>query len=186
MEQIGGIILAGGKSSRMGKDKAFISNQGKMLINYSLELVQNFCDPVLISANSSAYDSFNLPIIKDEFTGYGPIAGIYSSLKHAENNWNFVISCDTPLVSEEVVRRLIANLGDYNCVVPTHNGHYEPLVALYNKSSLIKMELSIQNGIFKMKVLMDRLKTKFVDVSDLVGNDPDLFRNINSPKDMDY
>ena len=186
MEQIGGIILAGGKSSRMGKDKVFLSYQGKMLIQHSLDLAQAVCAQVLISANGQGFDRFHLPIVRDEIGGCGPIGGIYSTLKHADLGWNFVLSCDTPFVSREVVERLIMNIADFDCIVPIHGSLKEPLVALYHKKANPKIKKFISKGVFKLKVLVTELNTKLVDVSDLVEKDPKLFQNFNFPDDLNF
>ncbi len=184
MKQIGGIILAGGKSSRMGEDKAFVEYKGSMLIEYSLHLATNFCESIIISANSKVYERLGYPVVADEFEARGPIGGIYSALKKAEFDWNLVISCDTPFVTKNVVETLKQNIGNYDCIVPIHNGRTEPLVAFYNKSALKVIEGSIQRKEYKLKLLIKELHTKFVDVSDLVNENPDVFKNFNSPSDL--
>ena len=184
MNRIGGIILAGGKSSRMGEDKAFVEYKGSMLIEYSLQLTKYFCDFIIISANSNNYKGFGYPVVADEFEACGPVGGIYSALKKAESDWNLLISCDTPFVSKALVERLIQNIGNYDCIVPAYGDWNEPLVALYNKSALNKIKSSILKKEYKLKFLIKNLQTKYVDVSDLVNENPNIFKNFNSPNDL--
>ena len=184
MKRIGGIILAGGKSSRMGQDKAFMKHEGRMLIEYSLHLAKYFCDSIIISANSNMYLRFAYPVVGDEFEACGPVGGIYSALKKAEFDWNLLISCDTPFVTKALVERLIQNIGNYDCIVPAYGDWNEPLVALYNKSALKVIEGSIRGKEYKLKLLIKKLRTKFVNVSDLVNVNPDIFKNFNSPNDL--
>ncbi len=184
MKHLGGIILAGGKSSRMGKDKAFIFFKNKMLIKYSIDLAQTFCGSILISANSGVYSQFGYQVVKDEVMGCGPIGGIYSTLKQSESNWNLVVSCDMPLVSQELVDQLISNTRDYDCIIPLYDRFIEPLVGLYHKSCLGKMESLVQQGIYKMNYLIDQLNCNKVDVTGLLAKNPDLFLNVNTPGDI--
>lgn len=185
MAQIGGIILAGGKSSRMGEDKAFILFRRKMLIEYSLNLVQKFCNPILISANSNEYERFGFPVINDEETGCGPLGGIYSCLQQSDTDWNFVLSVDSPFVESEFIHSLILHIGNFDAVVPFSEKGKEPLIALYHKNSLAVIEKMLKSNNFKMHNLLRTINTKFVDSQFWVEKYPQLFRNLNRPEDFD-
>jgi molybdenum cofactor guanylyltransferase len=184
MIQLSGIILSGGQSSRMGSDKAFIEFQGKKLIEYPINLLQQFCNEIIISANSQEYEKLGFKVIRDDFPGCGPIGGIFSSLKHSSNDWNMVVSCDTPFLSSELISKLLEIISDFQCLVPVHFGKIEPLVALYHKSCLPVLTEKINSGNYKIRLLFESLPTLFIDVSDLTDNNPLLFSNFNSPADM--
>ncbi|NQU87992.1 MAG: molybdenum cofactor guanylyltransferase [Mariniphaga sp.] len=182
MKDITGIILSGGKSLRMGTDKAFLKINGKLLIEHTIDLFNTLFAEILISANSEKYQQFGFEVIKDKIPDCGPLGGIYSSIKHSKNTWNVVISCDTPFVSKGLITRLTKNIGNYDCIAPIHDGIREPLVALYNKSCLPVISENLKAGIYKMHFQLEKLNCKYVDVLDLVQNNPKLFANINSPE----
>ncbi|MCF6240761.1 MAG: molybdenum cofactor guanylyltransferase, partial [Bacteroidales bacterium] len=93
---ITGIILCGGKSKRMGSNKALLQLNGKCIINYVTELLSNFCNEIIISTNSHELAFLKTELVADEFQTIGPIAGIYSALKHSKTEKNIILSCDTP------------------------------------------------------------------------------------------
>jgi molybdenum cofactor guanylyltransferase len=184
MIQLSGIILSGGQSSRMGSDKAFIEFQGKSLIEYPINLLQQFCNEIIISANSQEYQRFGFKLIHDNFPGCGPIGGVFSSLKHSSNDWNLVLGCDTPYISGDVLTRLIGYIDNYNCIISIHYNLKEPLVALYNKNSLSVFLEHIKEKDYSMHSLLKNLNCRYVDVSDVVDNNPLLFSNFNSLADI--
>lgn len=182
--QITGIILAGGKSLRMGSDKAFVQLNKKTLLERAIELIQPFCDLLLISSNNQEHDKFGYEIIPDEIKNCGPIGGIYSCLKHSSNDWNMVLSVDSAFVEPEFVRYLISEIDNSDALVPFHKKGKEPLIALYHKNSLAQIEKMLKSGDFKMHNLLDSLNTKFVDTQNWVENCPQLFLNLNRPEDL--
>jgi molybdopterin-guanine dinucleotide biosynthesis protein A len=179
-----GIILSGGKSSRMGTDKAFIRFREQLLIEYPLKLLTPFCNEILISANTEEYKRFGFEVVYDEFPGCGPIGGIFSSLSHSSSDWNIVVGCDTPYLTGEILTRLCAETGDYDCVVPMHDGQIEPLVALYHKNCLSKFFENINEGQYSLRSVIKKLNCCYVDVADLIEENPLLFSNFNSPADI--
>lgn len=103
-DEITGIILAGGKSSRMGKDKGLCDFKGKALVSYAIETLRPLCGNLMISANyfPEKYAEFDLPVIADEVKNIGPMGGILSCLKQSHTQHNLVLSCDTPFVTTDV------------------------------------------------------------------------------------
>ncbi len=182
--QITGIILAGGKSTRMGIDKTLLQLNGQTLLGRSIELIQPFCDSLLISSNNPAHKKLGLKTIPDEIYDCGPIGGIYSCLKQSETDWNFVISVDSVFVEPEFVHFLISEIEDFDAVVPIHSKGKEPLIALYHKNSLAEIEKMIQYGNFKMHNLLNFLNIKWIDSQNWVDKYPKLFYNINRPEDL--
>ncbi len=183
--QITGIILAGGKSTRMGTDKALLEINGETLLSHAVKLCRSVCTQVLISSNSIDHEIEGIKRIPDEIKECGPMGGIYSCLKHAENKWSFVISVDAAFVTPEFVSFLVSRANNkYDAVVPVHKKGKEPLIALYNKSTLPFFKKNLEAGNYKMHFLLENLKTNFVDSNQWVEQNPHLFHNINSPEDL--
>ncbi len=182
--QITGIILAGGKSKRMGTDKTYIKLNGKTLLERSVELIQPFCKTILISSNNPSHKKNEWKIIPDEILDCGPIGGIYSCLKHPKTDWNFIISVDSVFVEPEFIKFLISEIEDFDAVVPIHTKGKEPLIALYHKNCLVEIEKMIQSKKFKMHNLLNVIETNFVDTQIWVEKYPKLFHNLNRPEDL--
>ncbi|MBN1986365.1 MAG: molybdenum cofactor guanylyltransferase [Prolixibacteraceae bacterium] len=182
--QITGIILAGGKSQRMGTDKALLEVDGQTLLSRAVGFCQLFCNEVLISSNYEAHKVEGIQPIPDETKNCGPMGGIYSCLKHSKNEWNFVLSVDAPFVEVEFVRFLISHAGNFDAVVPFHQKGKEPLVALYHKNAIAAMLQQLSSGEYKMHFLLEKITTRFVDSQSWVEKFPRLFYNLNSPADF--
>lgn len=106
---ITGFVLAGGKSSRMGQDKAFIYYENKFLFVHSVEKIKFFCDKIIISSTNKRFVELGYEILVDKFSNCGPMCGIYSCLLNSSTEKNLFIPCDTPFIPSE----LFADL--YNC-----------------------------------------------------------------------
>lgn len=183
--QITGIILAGGKSTRMGTDKALLKINEETLLSRAVNLCKSVCSQVLISSNSVDHEIEEIKRIPDEIINCGPIGGIYSCLKHAENDWSFVISVDAVFVTTEFVSFLVSRANNkYDTVVPVHGKGKEPLIALYNKSALPFLKKNLKNGIYKMHHLLEIVNTNFVDSQTWIERHPKIFYNINFPGDL--
>jgi len=182
--QITAIILAGGKSRRMGTDKAFLLLNNHTLLDCAIKICQPFCKSILISSNSVEHKKIGYNIIPDEILDCGPMGGILSCLKETETEWNFVISVDSPFVEPELIQFLITEIGEFDAVVPVHSKGKEPLIALYHKNSLVEIEKKIESGNFKMHDLLKTINTKFVDVQELIEKYPKIFHNLNRPEDL--
>jgi len=180
-----GIILAGGKSSRMGTDKGLMDFNGKKLIGYPLALLSSFCSEIIISSNNEAYRQFGYPVIHDDIEDAGPAGGLAAALKASSGEWNIVLSCDVPFVNAEAIQYLISFAGSGLGAVPQHNGFVEPLVALYLKSFCQVLESEIRNGNLQMNRIIDHPYVTFVDFNPLLKKYPRIFENFNSPGDLE-
>lgn len=170
----------------MGRDKALLEIEGISLLERSVKLCENLCDHIIISSNNPEHKSLNYPLIADELDNYGPLGGIYSCLKQSLTSWNFVISVDAIFVTPKFVDFLLGEIGDYDAVVPYTNRGKEPLIALYNTSSLAIMKEKINSGDLKMHNLLGTLNTKFVNAESWESEHPKLFHNINRPEDLNH
>ena len=186
--EITGIVLSGGKSRRMGKEKGLCHFRGKALITFAIDTLKPLCKTLIISANNKIdqYDLLEYPVISDDIPDTGPIGGLYSCLKQSQSAINLVISCDTPFVTTEVYQELLKYIVDYQAVVPVHeDGLLEPITAVYHRSCLPVILQQIEKGEYKMMDLLARLNTKFVYFdTNMSDSKPSLFHNLNSPEDL--
>lgn len=179
LADISGFILAGGKSTRMGTDKALLDFHGKSFLAQMVSIIEPFCDSISICGNNPGYETYGLRVIPDNYSNIGPIAGIYSALFHSTSEWNLVVSVDTPFLDAGLIQRLLTEKGQGDCVIPKHTSGIEPLAGLYRKSAFEQVSRMIQNNNFKLVNLISELNTSFVDCNDLVEQNPRLFANIN-------
>lgn len=183
--QLTGIILSGGKSSRMGQDKGFCELNKKPLITYSIDVLSPICNQILIGANSDNYAKLGYPVIKDEITNIGPIGGIYSCLKSSKTNDNIILSCDMPLVTAELIAYILSERDDYEVIIPVFKGFQEPLCAYYNKSITPGLLEAINANKYKIQDVIKGLKTKFITIEkSLPFYQENLFANMNSEQDL--
>ena len=187
---ITGIILCGGKSSRMQKNKALLKLSDKTVIEIVTEKLKSIFNEVLISANDSKqYDFLNLPVVYDIFIGKGPLAGIHSALKYSSTKKNFIISCDMPLISVEFIKYLINLNSEKSILLPKSNRRIQQLCGIYSKSVVDEIEnifkLSEKDKNIKGSVyeLLERASIEFIDVDELNFYNKNIFLNMNSPED---
>lgn len=182
-----GIILAGGQSSRMGKEKGLIQWKGKTLIENAISILAPLCKNIVISANNDLFDSFGYPVFEDLIPGCGPMGGIFSTLTKSKTPNNLVIPSDTPLVTLEIYQHLISHQGSFDVIVPVdHDSFYQPLCAVYSKSVLPAMEGQINEGILGFTPLLDKVEIKAVNFHSKLGfYNSNTFYNINSPADLE-
>lgn len=179
-----GFILAGGKSNRMGTDKALLEVHSEPLLGRMKKLIYPFCNQVFISGSNPKYSGFDAPLIPDVFSECGPISGLYSCLKFSSSGWNLIVSVDSPFVNEELFSFLISNATDCDCVIPQHESGVEPLIGIYHKKSIPVIEEMIHAGEFKLMNLLTKLNTKYLDCNPLILKYPRLFFNINRLEDF--
>jgi len=160
------IILAGGASSRMGTDKAMLMVEGQPVVKrLAGRLMQNF-EQVIISANDRDRFAFlGLQIVQDELPDHGPLGGIVSGLKASANDVNFIVACDIPEIDMSFVRAIIRKCRDYDAVVPRQSpGQYEPLFAVYRKSSLAGLEAALDSGKNRITDALSSSRVKYIQL----------------------
>ncbi|MCK3682556.1 molybdenum cofactor guanylyltransferase [Maribellus sp. YY47] len=182
--QITAIILTGGKSSRMGTDKALLELDGKTLLSRAVDLCSQFCDEILISSDAEEHRVGSYRLVEDEVKDCGPMGGIYSCLKASSNQWNFVLSVDAPFVTKDFIAFLKGETNNFDAVVPLHDGKKEPLIAFYRKTVLSQIEVKIGEGNYKLHFLLQEVNTNFVESGEWFKKYPELFRNLNYPEDI--
>jgi molybdopterin-guanine dinucleotide biosynthesis protein A len=193
-DDITAFILSGGKSSRMGTNKAFLDIDGKSLIERMLELLDPIFSEVAISSNEpELYNFLGKKIIKDFYPGRGPLAGIHSVLNSTTSQWNFIISCDMPFISKELIVYLTDYKTDSKILLPKADGRIQPLCGIYSKSVLPDVEnlliessnprSSLKGSVYE---LITRIPPEIIDVTGTNFYHSDLFLNINTHEDYTY
>lgn len=185
IESVTGIVLAGGRSSRMGTDKSMIRLNGKHMIEYALEALRPLSSKVVISANSSIYDFTGCEVWEDELSDRAPMIGIYSCLKRSQTEVNILLSCDMPLMNTQMLEYLLENSANYDITVPVHGNHFiEPLCGIYKRSSLNVLNQFIDKGNFRLNECIRSARSHLVSVgAQLPFYSPNLFSNINTHED---
>ncbi|MEZ5198543.1 MAG: molybdenum cofactor guanylyltransferase [Bacteroidales bacterium] len=182
---LNGIVLCGGRSKRMGKEKGLCLLKEKPMITYAIDLCNRFCNSIIIGANNPDYISFGYPVINDEIAGIGPLGGIYTCLKSSPSDDNFILSCDIPLVSLELVQFILSKREKYEVVIPVFNGFLEPLCAYYNRSIVLGLENAIEKKSYKIQDVLKSLNTRYLEIdSSLEFYHEHLFANINSQNEL--
>jgi len=185
-EKVSGIIVAGGRSSRIGVDKALLKVGGSTMIERIITVLQQVAGHVLISAGNGKYSFTGYSHVEDKFADIGPIGGIYSALKASSTPINIVVSCDLPFLSVDLLDYLLKNALENELIIPIHNNFYEPLCAVYNVSLLPVIEQQINEGDYKLINLITKTDSKLLPItSDLPFYKPNVFNNINSIADYE-
>jgi molybdopterin-guanine dinucleotide biosynthesis protein A len=162
-KNITGIILAGGKSTRMGYDKGFISFNGKTFIQYSIDALNPLVDDIIIVSHDHKYDSFNLKRVDDLIENSGPLAGIYTGLYHSKTTNNIVLSCDIPMINQVILKELIQqNTDSIDVTLIESNNKQMPLIALYKKDCMYKCLELLNIGEKRLKTLIQHLNSKTI------------------------
>ncbi len=179
-----GILLAGGKSSRMGKEKGLVAFRGKPLAGYGIELLSLFTDRILISSGHPGYLEFGLEIVPDEVSGRGPAAGLASVLKNSRSPWSLVLACDLPFLTPELIEGLIENANQADVVIPFHDGVMEPLCALYRTKMMVTFEEAVKSGNLAIHKILEKCDVYRYEAGALVEQFPQLFTNFNSMEEI--
>jgi len=154
-KNITGIILAGGKSSRMGTDKGFLQLNNKPFVRYSIAALQPLVSKILIVSDDAKYDTFGLKRITDSTKDAGPVAGIYSGLEASKTEWNLILSCDIPLITSHVLQKLINAVDDASDIIQAEsNGKTMPLIALYKRTVKGQFKRFLEQGERRLRVVV--------------------------------
>jgi molybdopterin-guanine dinucleotide biosynthesis protein A len=180
-------VLAGGRSRRMGCDKAQIELGGRRLIDRTLHILLPLFAEIRIIANDPApFAGCGVDLCPDRFPGCGVLGGIQAALAASEAPRVFCIACDMPFAEPAVILHLAALSAGWDAVVPRTPAGLEPLHAVYGRECLAPLEALIRAGEFKAARLFDRVATRIVQGESLRRLDPELrgFFNLNTPADL--
>jgi molybdenum cofactor guanylyltransferase len=184
--ELTGIVIAGGKSRRMGAEKGLIAFGGKRLIDFPVEILHEVCTRVIISANSHSYDFLHLPVISDRVTGGSPMIGIWSALLASPSEYNLVLSCDMPMIPVALLEHMIASAEGCTAAIAWHQGFAEPLCGIYHRSLAGELEAHIREGKFKLITFLEKIGARHIEVDEkLPFFHPGIFLNVNTPLDVE-
>ena len=180
-------IMAGGKSRRMGRDKAWIELDGRPLIARVAEVLAEVADEVIIVANDDRFATLGLRVVADRFPDGGALGGIATGVGAATHDTVLVAACDMPFLSAALWRVLLGYRYDADVVIPRVGGEYETLHAAYAKACIAPMEHSLAAGRMRIISFFDQVRVHAVDEAELRAVDPLLraLTNVNTPEELD-
>ena len=183
---IAAFVLAGGRSSRMGKDKAFLELGGHTLLSRALELAESLTETVAIVGDTSKFFPLGR-VIDDVYPGQGPLAGIHAALTSSDSALNLMLALDTPFMERDFLRYLVSEASRSRAVVtvPKTKDNWHPLCAVYRREFASHAEEALRRGKNKIDPLFAKVETRVVNQAEMIRmNFPDtMFRNLNTPGD---
>jgi molybdopterin-guanine dinucleotide biosynthesis protein A len=187
--QIAGFILAGGESSRMGRDKALLELDGVALVVRTARLVERVAETPTIVGAPDRLGALGFNVIGDEWPGAGPLGGIATALHASNAPWNLIVACDLPYLTkawlEYLVVRALSSTAD--AVVPMNERGAEPLCAIYNRKCEPEIRAALERGTRKVTDGLDGRRVENIEPAEWKVFDSDglLFKNMNSPADYE-
>lgn len=167
------IILVGGKSRRMGANKAFLTLKGKTFLERQIDILTGIFDNVIISANlPQEYEIFNIPVIVDIYPEKGPLGGIYTGLINSKSFYTFILACDMPFVEKDLITHLVnyTKSEEYDVVIPRNGKQLEPLHAIYSTNCIAPIKNQIENDNLRIVDFFSQVKVKEVDISNFISS----------------
>jgi len=176
-----GFVLADGRSSRMGQDKAHLPWKGSTLIESVAREVFNAAGSVTLIGPVERYASLGFPVVSDKIAGCGPLAGLHAALSTTTAEWNILVACDMPGVTRQLLEELLnaAEASGADALVPQTPGGLEPLCAVYNARLLPAVESAIHSNLLKMHDFVSTISVRLWPAPD-----PAVFRNLNTPEQL--
>ena len=188
LRPVTGFVLAGGKSSRMGANKALLSLDGATLLQRTQQLLQSVCQRVFILGQKELYGSFG-ECVEDVYPECGPLGGIHAALLNSSTQFNLITAVDTPFLTAELLDYLVDQATQSQAVVttPRLGGFDQPLCSVYSREFLTIAEASLKSGTYKIVPLFPRQRTLVIREAELAefGVTPEIFDNLNTPEDME-
>lgn len=181
-----GVVLAGGQSSRMGRDKALIELDGITLLDRAIELLRPHAKEILVIGDPEKYTPEHATVLPDDLPGKGPLGGLVTALKHARYVRILVLACDLPNISDRLLIHLKKDMvGDVDAVVPRHGEFIEPLAAAYHRHAMDLFNRNLAVDRLKLSDALGRVNARYLDlVPGEEGWPAELFKNMNAPADL--
>ena len=187
-----GVVLAGGRSRRLGRDKAVELVGGEPLISRVIGRMSEVANEIVVVVNGSERASQlplpqNAMVVVDAYPDKGSLGGIFSGLKAGREDWAIVVACDMPFVNVALLRHILEQADECDAVVPILDGRPEPIHAAYSKACLPAIEKKILADDLKIAGFFDDVRVKYVAQDDVDRLDPDhlSFFNINTEQDLE-
>jgi molybdopterin-guanine dinucleotide biosynthesis protein A len=182
---LSGVVLCGGHSRRMGRNKAVLTLQGQRLIAHVLDRLDPLCDELIVAANDVG-DYADLParVVPDVLPVSGPLSGIHAGLSSMRNELGIVVACDMPFLNHALLRFMAVVAPGYDVVVPHIQGEYEPLHAVYRRTCIAPIERLLAQGPRRVVALFPLVRVREVTQEEVALFDAEnSFFNVNTPED---
>jgi molybdopterin-guanine dinucleotide biosynthesis protein A len=195
-KQTGAIILAGGRSTRMGTNKALLrlSPGGHAVIERLVSQLgeAGLAPDLLITNTPHEYAFLGLPMVPDDVPGAGPLGGILTALNHSPYERVLVVACDMPMLNPMLLRYMVSLPGDYDALIPCRTDlsgrmRLETLHAIYSRRCIGPISERIRAGELKVATVVEDIRVRYLDEEEMRRYDPGLqsFRNVNTPEDWE-
>ena len=186
---MGAIILAGGKSLRMGENKAFIEIDGVPIITRIYTLLKGlFREVVIVTNEKDQFKNFDSKVYVDLLPDKGALGGLYTGIFFSTFQYSFCVACDMPFIKKSLVQYLMSTTKDEDVIVPRTSDGLQPLHAIYSKSCLEPIKKMIDEGKYKIIDFYHLVRISIVDEKDFLRIDPlrESFINVNTPEELLY
>jgi molybdopterin-guanine dinucleotide biosynthesis protein A len=185
---VSGIILAGGKSARLGQNKALVDAAGLPLVQRVVDRLQLIVDEIVLVTNRPDELAFlGLPMTNDVYRGIGTLGGLHAGLAAMGGEYGLVVGCDMPLLNADLLHYIVSLRRGYDIVMPQVGEYLEPLHALYSKRCLPGIERAIEAGQRRMLSACDGMRVRYVRDAEIASHDPQhlSFFNVNGAQDLE-
>jgi molybdopterin-guanine dinucleotide biosynthesis protein A len=185
--QISAIILSGGKSQRMGKDKAFIRIGQKPIIETIAVILQElFKETLIVTNRKDSYLHLGLAVYEDILPDQGALGGLHTGLFRSSFFNSFAVACDMPSLNPGVINYLCQEAEGYDVVVPRTEDGFQPLHALYSKRCIEPIQSVLKEGKTRILDFYPRVRVRVVEAREFLSIDPEMqsFVNINTPEEL--
>ena len=186
LNDLSAFVLAGGKSARMGCDKAFLQLGNSTLLERATKLAASVTENVFLVGDAKTF-FMHESVIEDVYRERGPLGGIHAALSHAQTELNLFIAVDTPFIERNFLDFLASEARNRAAVVtlPRSAGHLHPLCAIYRREFAPVCEKALIRGHNRIDVLFAEVQTRIIEEEELIGMGfrPEMFRNINTGED---
>ncbi|HPQ43252.1 MAG TPA: molybdenum cofactor guanylyltransferase [Syntrophales bacterium] len=183
-----GIILSGGKNTRMGENKSFLSIHGERIIDRTIRILSDIFQEIILVTNEPLdYLDLDVVIVTDIIKGKAALGGIYTGLFHATSDHAFVCPCDMPFLNADFIRYMKERINGYDIAVPVQPQGFQPLHAIYSKKCIPLMKKLIDDDRLKITDLYRSSRVLSIQADVISTFDPEnkMFFNVNSPDDLE-
>jgi len=185
-----GIILAGGKNLRLGRNKALEIIGGKTVIERVLARLSLIVNTIIIVTADGKNHLMPLPdarFVADVYPGKGPLGGIYSGVSTSSTDLNIVVACDMPFLSTDLLQHMLELAPGFDAVVPrTRESLFEPLHAVYSRNCLPVIKSHVESGKLSIRAFLAEVKVRYIEEDECRRYDPELLSFFNMNRQADY
>jgi molybdopterin-guanine dinucleotide biosynthesis protein A len=184
---ITGVILAGGRSSRYGKNKALVEMNGIRLIERVISVIEPLFEHLIIITNTPReYAYLKLPMFEDVIKGLGPIGGVFTGLQTMSDEAGFFVACDMPFLNGTLIYHMMEVMGDFDVVVPKVDWKIEALHAIYSKRCIPAIKKLIDRQDYQIIKFFQSVRVRYLNKEEIRDFDPELrsFFNVNRPEEL--